>query len=152
MPIQITIREVAAAELPMALLLEADPSRDHIQAYLDTSLALAAFVGAELVGACLLSPVRQGQVELLNMAVWPAWQKKGTGTRLLDAAIATAGRQGADSIVLGTGTFGHQHMFYQRAGFRVVEVQKDYFLRAYEEPLFENGQQHRDRLWMERAL
>nr|WP_273262506.1 hypothetical protein [Pseudomonas sp.] len=44
------------------------------------------------------------------------------------------------------GSFGHQLTFYQRAGFRVVAVEPDYFLTHYPEPLFENGLQHRDRL------
>jgi hypothetical protein len=50
------------------------------------------------------------------------------------------------------GSFGHQLTFYQRAGFRVVAVEPDYFLQHYPEPLFENGLQHRDRLRLALAL
>ncbi|CDI94197.1 IAA acetyltransferase [Pseudomonas aeruginosa PA38182] len=49
-------------------------------------------------------------------------------------------------IELGTGTFGYQLAFYQRVGFRVDKVVKNYFLDNYDQPIYEMGIQHKDML------
>ncbi|WP_198422013.1 hypothetical protein [Stenotrophomonas acidaminiphila] len=36
--------------------------------------------------------------------------------------------------------------FYQRHGFRVFQVDRDFFLRNYDEAIVEDGIQHRDML------
>jgi hypothetical protein len=51
---------------------------------------------------------------------------------------------GAKQLVVGTGTFGYQLTFYQRQGFRVESINKDFFLENYTEPVIENGIQHKD--------
>ncbi|WP_331435775.1 hypothetical protein [Photobacterium gaetbulicola] len=53
---------------------------------------------------------------------------------------------------MGTGTFGYQLAFYQREGFRVVGIDKDFFLDHYDEPVMENGIQHKDMLRLQLIL
>ena len=48
--------------------------------------------------------------------------------------------------MVGTGSFGDQLLFYQRAGFRVSGLQRDFFLRNYTTQLWERGAQHKDML------
>ncbi len=45
-----------------------------------------------------------------------------------------------------TGTFGYQLTFYQREGFRVDSIDKDFFLVNYEKPIYEAGIQLQDML------
>ena len=45
-----------------------------------------------------------------------------------------------------TGSFGDQLVFYQRAGFRVTGIVRDFFLKHYTTQLWERGVQHRDML------
>ena len=59
---------------------------------------------------------------------------------------------GAERIVLGTGTFGHQLKFYQRNGFRVDSVEKNFFLDNYSDPIYEDGIQHKDMLRLSLAI
>ncbi|SPJ33891.1 GNAT family N-acetyltransferase [Kushneria phyllosphaerae] len=145
----LVVEKVSVSSLPRHLLLQADPEEAFIEVYPDDGIGLSARLDGEIVGACVLGGSRHhGELELLNIAVMPALQKRGVGTCLLETAINTAREHSYQHLVLGTGTFGYQLSFYQRHGFRVIEVQRDYFTQHYARPLFENGIQHRDRLWL----
>lgn len=148
-PDAVRIREVAPAALPMALLLEADPDEEKVRAYLPGARGFVAEQANQPVGVCVLGPVKDGAAELLNIAVSPARQAQGIGAQLLRQVLDAVRASGLRRVFLGTGTFGHQLAFYQRAGFRVVAVERDYFLRHYAQPLYENGIRHCDRLLLE---
>ncbi|MCZ4320629.1 GNAT family N-acetyltransferase [Pseudomonas anguilliseptica] len=140
------IRACDAAQLPMDLLLEADPHLPHVQAYLATGHCYHAQQNGVTVGAYVLQARSLGTLELMNIAVAPNCQAQGIGTQLLQHALHSARQLGATRLEVATGSFGHQLTFYQRAGLRVYAVEPDYFLQHYPEPLFEQGLQHRDRL------
>jgi alkylation response protein AidB-like acyl-CoA dehydrogenase len=99
-----------------------------------------------IIGVYVIKAMTADTWELMNIAVAPEHQGQGIGALLLRHAIDQARQLGAQRLELGTGCFGHQLTFDQRAGFRVVAVEPDYFPQHYPEPLFENGLQHRDRL------
>ncbi|MES3676029.1 GNAT family N-acetyltransferase [Halomonas elongata] len=141
-----TFSRVAPQELPMPLLLLADPSEHHIATYLEGALCYLASEQGQPVGACVLNVNRDGVLELFNIAVAIEAQAQGIGSALLEHVIADARAQGHARIELGTGTFGHQLAFYQRAGFRVESVIRDHFLDHYDEPIHEQGIQHKDML------
>ena len=130
----------------MGLLLEADPSERRIKEYLDNSLCYLAVESEEPLGACVLNRIGDTTLELFNIAVRPDRQKQGVGTALLQHVIREARGKGYGRIELGTGTFGYHLAFYQRAGFRVTGVVKDFFTDNHEEPIFEMGIQLRDML------
>ncbi|WP_461210785.1 GNAT family N-acetyltransferase [Desulfocurvus sp. DL9XJH121] len=140
------IAAVSPDKVPMRLLLEADPSEQSIKAYLDNSLCYAAVESGEAVGACVLGHIGDSTLELYNISVLPRRQGQGIGTKLLHHAIAEARDAGIGRIELGTGTFGYQLAFYQRLGFRVQEVIRDYFVDKYAEPIFELDIQLKDML------
>ena len=132
--------------VPKKLLLEADPSIDHINQYLVDSLCYVATIQNEAVGVCVLKLIDRNRYELFNIAVSPENQKKGIGSQLLRYVIEHIKKLNAKSVELGTGTFGYQLAFYQRFGFRVDSIRKDYFINNYDEPIFENGIQLKDML------
>lgn len=146
------IVSVPPDQVPMSLLLEADPSEDRVREYLDTGLCHLALKSDEPVGVCVLGYIGADVLELFNIAVRPTDQKQGIGTQLLRHVIEDARSRGVARIELGTGTFGYQLGFYQRAGFRVEKVIRDHFLDHYPEPIFEAGIQLRDMLRLEFAL
>lgn len=82
----------------------------------------------------------------MSIAVQPAHQKSGYGTALLKWVINFFRNSGAQQLEVGTGTFGYQLAFYQRHGFRVTSIDRDFFLSNYPEPIFENGIQLFDML------
>ncbi|WP_095505859.1 GNAT family N-acetyltransferase [Paraferrimonas sedimenticola] len=142
---QLLLQSVATVRIPQSLLLEADPDVAKVEAYRSRCLGFAAMNEHDFVGACLVEPQGQ-QAELLNIAVTPELQGQGVGAQLLKYVINDCRHSGFSRLYLGTGTFGHQLGFYQRAGFRVIDIEKDYFLEQYAQPIWENGIQHKDRL------
>jgi ribosomal protein S18 acetylase RimI-like enzyme len=141
-----TIREVPAEEIPLELLLLADPSEKKVRSYLFRSRCFVASVGGEVVGACAVEPRKPGTYELMSIAVRPEAQRRGIGAALLGGVVDLFREEGADRLEVGTGSFGYQLAFYQRHGFRVMEVDRDFFVRNYDGPIFEDGIRLRDML------
>ncbi|WP_234004661.1 GNAT family N-acetyltransferase [Pseudoalteromonas sp. T1lg24] len=133
-------------KLSLALLLEADPNIEKVQAYLANGICFAAVIDNTVIAACIFQRRSRISIELMNIAVQPTYQAQGVGSKLLAYAIAEIKYKGVEIIELGTGTFGHQLSFYQKLGFRVESVIKNHFLDNYPEPIFENGIQHKDML------
>lgn len=127
-------------ELPWELLLDADPSRARVESYLSNNLTRIAKRDDEVIGVYALKQLDAITYELMNIAVAEAYQGTGLGRRLLGHAIGLAESTGARVIDVGTGnsSFGALR-FYQRAGFRIVGVEPDYFTNNYAEPIVEDG-------------
>lgn len=142
----IKIREISPNLIPKKLLLEADPSIDHVNQYLADSLCFVAEIQDEIVGVCVLKHLDKSRIELFNIAVLPEKQKSGIGSHLLRFVLDNLKEKNIESVELGTGTFGYQLAFYQRYGFRVDSIHKDHFINNYDEPIFENGIQLKDML------
>ena len=140
------IKEISPDLVPQKLLLEADPSIEHVYQYLKGSLCYVALVQKEIVGVCVLKPLSKSRIELFNIAVLPEKQKSGIGSQLLQHALDSLKEKDFDSVELGTGTFGYQLAFYQRFGFRVESIIKDHFINNYDEPIYELGIQLKDML------
>ncbi|MGY4000886.1 GNAT family N-acetyltransferase [Aeromonas sanarellii] len=147
--------EMAPDQLPLALLLEADPAEQRIAAYLPGAWGFAALAGNngnEVMGACVAGLVGEQTAEIFNIAVTPDPQQQGIGSGLLRFVLTSLAGKGVRRVELGTGSFGHQLTYYQRHGFRVDAVIKDHFLIHYPEPLMEYGIQHKDMLQLSLAL
>ena len=142
----IEFSEIASELLPLSLLLEADPSEECIRRYLSDSWCFAAISDATIVGACVTKPMGSGRAEIFSIAVSPECQQQGIGTKLLQYVLDQLSKREIKHVELSTGTFGYQLTFYQRLGFRVDSVVKDFFLNRCSEPIFENGLQHKDML------
>jgi ribosomal protein S18 acetylase RimI-like enzyme len=140
----ISFKQIEPGTIPLNLLLEADPSEQCIRSYLAGSLCFGAFEQGVLVGACVTNSRLAGISEIFNIAVLPAEQKKGVGTELLKFTCQQLAERGFHKVVLGTGMFGYQIKFYQRQGFLLDGVIKDFFIDNYDEPVFERGRQHID--------
>ncbi|MGE4557394.1 MAG: GNAT family N-acetyltransferase [Desulfovibrionaceae bacterium] len=140
------IVSVSPDEMPMRLLLEADPSEHKVKEYLKESLCYLALKSGVAVGVCVLGNIAEDTLELHNIAVCPSVQGQGIGAALLRHVIEEARAEGFRRIELGTGTFGYQLAFYQRVGFRVEGVIRDFFVDHYDEPIFELGIQLKDML------
>ena len=140
------IQEIPTTDAPMELLLLADPSEDKILSYLPKSKCFVASIDGVVVGACLVQQLGAGVHELMSIAIQPALQKFGYGTALLKCVIDFFRKSGSSQIEVGTGTFGYQLAFYQRHGFRVTAIDRDFFVNNYPEPIFEDGIQLFDML------
>ncbi|QNL49306.1 GNAT family N-acetyltransferase [Olivibacter sp. SDN3] len=135
------------SDYPWDLFLLADPSMKAINEYLPGSACYLAFNGGgETVGGAIVRKAHHGYYELMNIAVYEKFQKQGWGIKLLTAIVQKVQQLGGKKLELGTGTFGYQLKFYQKVGFRVTGIEKDFFLKKYKEPIIEDGLQHSDML------
>lgn len=143
------ICEIPPSDAPHTLLLLADPSEDKLASYLPQSrcfVALAEKDHHEVRGACAVLPLPGGGYELMSIAVAPEHQRRGIGSQLLQHVIGVFRYSGAPRLEVGTGSFGYQLAFYQRHGFRVTAIDRDFFVTHYPQPIFEDGIQLRDML------
>lgn len=84
--------------------------------------------------------------EIVELAVAADRQGQGLGKRIVEWLIAEARRRGKKQILVGTANSSIGNIiFYQRCGFRMDYVRKDYFW-YYREPIIENGIRGRDML------
>jgi GNAT superfamily N-acetyltransferase len=82
------IRACNAAQLPTALLLEADPHLPYVQAYLADGHCYLAELDGVVVGLYVLQARDPGILELMNIAVAPNCQAQGIGTHPIAALAA----------------------------------------------------------------
>lgn len=138
---------------PMDLLLSADPSRKIIEAYLTRAECFVMENQNQLIGTYILLPTRPETVELVNIAVQENFQNKGIGKQLIRHALERAKEQGFQTLEVGTGNSSiAQLAFYQKCGFRITGVDRDFFVKHYEEELMENGIPCRDMIRLSKLL
>lgn len=125
---------------PMELLLLADPSEKLVQEYLLRGQCFVAELDGKLIGEYVLLPTRPETVEIVNIAVNESCQGRGIGKQLVYHAIQQAKLLGFKTIEIGTGNSGvGQLALYQKCGFRMTGIDRDFFIRHYSEEIFENG-------------
>ena len=103
----------------------------------------------------LAMPLDKERIELKTVAVTPPLQRQGVGRRLLAAVLEDLRRRGTRRVVVGTSTSNTEALaFYQRAGFRMWKVERDFFspARGYPIGLEEDGIPVRDMLWLDQDL
>ncbi|MCY8208081.1 GNAT family N-acetyltransferase [Bacillus subtilis] len=127
------------------LLLLADPSKEIVDDYLVRGECYTGYLSGELAGVYVIITTRPQTVEIVNIAVKQTMQKQGIGKILILDAIEKAKHMGAKVIEIGTGNSSiYQLSLYQKCGFRIQAIDHDFFLRHYDEDIFENGIQCRD--------
>ena len=126
--------------IPWELLLEADPNKAFVEAYISEAFTRVAWFQEKAIGVYALKQLSPISFELMNICVAKEFQGMGMGRRLLGHAIGLAEAKGGREVHLGTGnsSFGALRL-YQRMGFRIVDVIPNYYPDNYPKPLVENG-------------
>ncbi|MGK9118612.1 GNAT family N-acetyltransferase [Olivibacter jilunii] len=137
---------------PWDLLMLADPSKSAIEKYLYDSDCYIARCNEVVIGVAVIKSQDSEVYELMNIAVFPAYQNRGYGSQILNSLIEILKNKQANVLEVGTGSFGYQLKFYQKFGFRVDQIKTNFFLDNYSEPIFEDGLQHKDMLILRLTL
>ncbi|MGO1923518.1 MAG: GNAT family N-acetyltransferase [Jeotgalicoccus sp.] len=138
---------------PMELLLTADPSETLVKDYLERGHCYILEIDNQTAGVYILRKTNPDTVELINIAVDERYQGRGVGKALVKDAIQKAKAMGYKTIEVGTGNSSiGQLALYQKCGFRITGVDKDFFIKNYEEEIFENGIQCMDMVRMSQEL
>jgi ribosomal protein S18 acetylase RimI-like enzyme len=96
-----------------------------------------------------------GTAELRAVAVAEDEQGTGLGSWLVSEVCERLRARGIRRVVVGTATSGvRQLAFYQRLGFRLDRIERDFFTaeKGYPSDFYENGIPTRDMVWMDRDL
>lgn len=140
-------------EFPLDLLLLADPNEDIVREYTERGHCYVAVLDDSIIGVYVLIKTRPLTMELVNVAVSESHQGKGLGKALVLDSIKNAKMNGMKVIEVGTGSCGMSQLsLYQKCGFKMTWIDKDFFLKHYNEPIFENGIQCIDMVRMAKDL
>jgi GNAT superfamily N-acetyltransferase len=138
------------------LLQLAEDSETELLSYMHRGEVLVATGGDELVGQLLLTPAEEPDtLEVKNMAVAERRQGEGIGRALLMRAFEECRARGLRRITVATAAASIGNLrFYQRAGFRMLRVERDAFgpHTGYEPGMKLDGIPILDRIWLDRAL
>jgi ribosomal protein S18 acetylase RimI-like enzyme len=151
------VRPGPEREAFVSLLLLADVE-PQVRGYLQHG-DLYALRGADRapLGVTLVLPdaAEPGTAELRAVAIDPAQHNRGLGRRMLMDVLADLRARGFRRTVVGTSNAGiGQIAFYQKAGFRIWRIERDYFTpeKGYDPDERENGLPHRDMIWFDQDL
>ncbi|WXR60292.1 GNAT family N-acetyltransferase [Peptostreptococcaceae bacterium AGR-M142] len=126
-------------EIPYDLLLLADPSKDLIDSYIKNSNSFIAQKEDKIVGICVVIKIKTDIFEIVNIAVDETCQRKGIAKKLIYNVIEFLKLKGAKELYIGTGNSSiYQLALYQKCGFRIVGIDKDFFKRNYKDKIIEN--------------
>lgn len=138
------VKEEKKKYLPLLLL--ADEQEDMIDRYLEKG-TMYVLVDGQVKGECVVTDEGNGILEIKNIAVAPAWQKKGYGRALITFIEETY--KGAYSILqVGTGDSPMTVPFYEKCGFSYSHRVKNFFLEHYAHPIYEGGVQLKDMVYL----
>jgi GNAT superfamily N-acetyltransferase len=145
-----------AAREPWVPLLELadepEPLREYLQ---DGDLYGLLDPDGDPAAAILVINDEPGVAELRAVAVAESVQGQGVGTAMVNAVLTVLAARGVNTALVGSASSGVRQLgFYQRCGFRLTHVERDFFTAAkgYPPDLTENGIAIRDMVWMDRAL
>jgi len=126
-------------QAPYELLLLADPSKEVVDDYLKHSDMFVTKFKGETIGVIVLLPLTIDKVEIKNIAVNPDFQGLGIGSFMIKKGLEIAAQKKFKIVCIGTANSSiSQLSLYQKLGFEISEIKKDFFIDNYAEPIFEN--------------
>ena len=131
----------------MELLLLADEQEDMIDRYLERGDMFVLEDGG-LLAECVVTREGDGVYELKNIAVAPDCQRKGYGKQLIEFAFSYYGD--CERMLVGTGDVPSSLGFYHSCGFTESHRVKNFFTDHYDHPMFEDGKQLVDMVYLKR--
>ncbi len=149
----LTFSILSAGDYPWSLLLLADPSRSQIESYISESIVIGLIDNSTIVGVSVIRPKDNESAEIMNIAINEKHQGKGLGQLLIARSLEECAARGTKSVEIGTGNSSIAQLYlYQKMGFRIVGIIRDYFVKNYPDLIFENGIQCKDMIRLRREL
>lgn len=134
----------------MDLLLLADEQEDMIDRYLDRG-TMYILDDHGVKAECVVTEEADGILEIKNIATDPTYQRNGYGKKLIDFIVEKySGRYAV--LQVGTGNSPLTIPFYEKCGFRHSHIVKNFFRDHYGHPIYEDGVQLVDMVYLQREL
>ena len=132
------------------LLLLADEQESMIDKYLERGDLFALYDG-DLKSVCVVTRESDDECELKNIATYEKWHGNGYGSKLL-LHIFSHYKGKYTNMTVGTGDSPWILRFYEKNGFRISHRVKDFFIDNYDHPMFDNGVQLVDMIYLSKIL
>mgnify|MGYP000725361405 CR=1 FL=1 len=132
------------------LLLLADEQESMIDKYLERGELFALYDG-ELKSLCVVTQESDDVCELKNIATYEKWHGKGYGSKLLNHLFSYY-KGKYTRMLVGTGDSPWILRFYEKNGFTISHRIKNYFTDNYDHPMFEDGVQLVDMVYLKKDL
>ncbi|MCL2484565.1 MAG: GNAT family N-acetyltransferase [Endomicrobia bacterium] len=132
------------------LLLLADEQENMIDKYLESGDLFALYDG-DLKSICVVAPIDKNTCELKNIATYKKYQGQGYG-RTLIKFIFDYYQGKYNTIFVGTGEVPSILSFYKNLDFEESHRIKNFFTDNYNHPMFEEGMQLVDMIYLKKNL
>lgn len=134
----------------MDLLLIADEQADMIEKYLHRG-EMFALRDDDVRALCVVTREEAGAYEIKNIVTVPEYQRRGYGRQLI-AHIVDYYKKSGGELYVGTGDSPAILRFYEGCGFAKSHVVKNFFIENYDHPMYEDGQQLVDMIYLKMSL
>jgi GNAT superfamily N-acetyltransferase len=132
------------------LLLLADESEGMIDRYLESG-DMFALLDDDVKTVCVVAAIDKETCELKNIATYEKYQGRGYG-RTLIKYISDFYKNDYKIMQVGTGDALSILSFYENCGFEISHRLKNFFTDNYDHPMFEDGIQLIDMVYLKKKL
>ena len=132
------------------LLLLADEQEDMIDRYLESGDMFALY-DDDLKTVCVVVAIDKETCELKNIATYKKYQGKGYAKALI-SFISDCYKDSYTTMIVGTGETPAILSFYESFGFKKTHFIRNYFTDNYDHPMFEDGVQLIDMVYLKKEL
>ncbi len=146
-----TVKEIVHnKENFMELLLIGDEEEKMVLKYLKTAKLYALYDLEILKSICAVVKKDNKTVEIKNLATYPKFQNQGCASFLLTFIFEKY--KDFKYVILGTGENEKTLNFYKSKGFVEFGRIENFFTKNYSHPIFENGIQLKDMIFLKKKL
>jgi len=132
------------------LLLLADEQEDMIDRYLESGDMFALY-DDDLKTVCVVIAIDKETCELKNIATYKKYQGKGYAKALIKF-VTDYYKNNYKTMLVGTGETPAILSFYEGCGFEKSHFIKNFFIDNYDHPMFEDGIQLIDMVYLRKKL
>ena len=132
------------------LLLLADEQESMIDKYLDRGTLFVLYDDG-LKSICIVTDEGDSSCEIQNLATYEQFQGRGYG-RYIVKHVCEYYKNQCSTMLVGTGDVPWAVSFYEGCGFVFSHRLKDYFIKHYDNPMFEEGIQLKDKVYFKMEL
>ena len=132
------------------LLLLADEQENMIDLYLEKG-TMFVLDDDGVKAECVVTDEGNGLLEIKNIATDPSYHGKGYGRQLI-AFVREHYKNRYQILQVGTGDSPLTVPFYEKCGFQRSHILKNFFVDNYDHPIFEEGIQLIDMIYLQMNL
>lgn len=135
----------------LEMLLIADPQENMIRRYLDKSDMFVLEDAGEVLTIGVVEHMKNKRCELKNLVTAQEYRRQGYGTYMVNY-LSEYYSVTCDVMYVGTGNNSNTLDFYKQCGFVNSHIVAYFFVDHYEKPIYENGIQLTDMIYLKKNL